>query len=83
MDWLVEGKTYTIFEPGLNNWLEDYLYIGYNNFKDEHIFRSTEQFNNNFFIYIKHLYVKDDVLELSIKEQRNRKLDKILTNEKY
>jgi len=74
---LVEGKLYTIYEFGLNEWLDDYSYIGFNSLNDEHIFRSTEQFNNNIFIFVDDKNISRCVLEFNIIAQRDKKLKDI------
>ena len=44
----------------------------------EHIFRSTDQFGGNWFMHIDGDDIEDSVLELSIREQRNKKIDSII-----
>ena len=75
---LIEGNLYTVYEPGLGSWLEDYIYVGYNTYRSEHIFRSTDQFNNDWFMYIKNKRIKEEVLEFNTVELRNKKIDSII-----
>lgn len=78
MRLLREGELYTIFDSGLARWLDNFIYIGYNSLRDEHIFRSNTQFNRDCFIYLENAFIRQDVLELNLVEQRERKLNNIL-----